>query len=68
VMADVSAGEGAGGAPIALGEPAVFIGSQSGPLGEGNISIEEVALQAGTIPYEISCAWGRRVRRVYFEE
>ena len=55
-------------ASIQLGEPAVFIGAQRGPLGADSISIEEVAALAGTIPYEISCAWGRRVRRVYFEE
>jgi alanine racemase len=58
VMADV------GGAHVALGDEAVLIGRQ----GAEEIRLEEVAALAGTIPYEISCAWGRRVRRVYVEE
>ena len=62
VMADV------GDAPVALGDSAVFIGRQRGPLGAAEIRLEEQARLAGTIPYEISCAWGRRVRRVYFED
>lgn len=58
VMADVS------DTPVSLGDEAVLIGQQDG----AEIRIEEVATLAGTIPYEISCAWGRRVRRVYFEQ
>lgn len=58
VMADV------GDAGVALGDAAVLIGRQGG----AEIRIEDVAALAGTIPYEISCAWGRRVRRVYEEE
>jgi alanine racemase len=63
VMADVTELDGG----VQLGDEAVFIGTQSGPAGESAISIEEVARLAGTLPYEISCAWGRRVRRVYCE-
>jgi alanine racemase len=58
VMADV------GDMPAKLGDEAVLIGRQ----GAEEIRIEDVAKLAGTIPYEISCAWGRRVRRVYVEE
>jgi alanine racemase len=67
VMADVGGADGAGGGDIALGDEAVFIGEQQGPGGIERITIEEVSGLAGTIPYEVSCAWGRRVRRVYFE-
>lgn len=57
IMADVGEME------VAIGDEVVLIGRQ----GEEEITIEEVAAEAGTIPYEISCAWGRRVRRVYSE-
>ena len=67
VMADVGGADGSG-AGVALGDEAVFIGAQQGRAGEGSISIEEAAEWAGTIPYEVSCAWGRRVRRVYQED
>ncbi|MBI5379443.1 MAG: alanine racemase [Nitrospirae bacterium] len=43
------------------GDEAVLIGRQ----GEARITAEEVAERAGTIPYEILCGIGRRVRRVY---
>ncbi len=55
VMADVRDED------IQVGEEAVFIGRQ----GDEEITIEEVAELAGTLPYAISCGWGRRVRRVY---
>ncbi|MCH7472312.1 hypothetical protein IIA79_05105 [bacterium] len=58
VMAD------AGNAEVGLGDEVVFIGRQ----GSEEISIESVAELAGAMPYEITCAWGRRVRRVYVEE
>jgi alanine racemase len=57
VMADVGAAE------VQLGDSAVLLGSQ----GEEAIRLEELAVQAGTLPYELSCRWGRRVRRVYVE-
>jgi alanine racemase len=43
------------------GDEAVLIGRQGG----ARITAEEVAERAGTIPYEILCGIGRRVRRVY---
>lgn len=55
VMADV------GAAAVALGAPALFVGTQAAE----SIRLEEVAAQAATLPYELSCRWGRRVRRVY---
>ncbi len=45
-------------------DEAVLIGRQ----GEARIAAEEVAERAGTIPYEILCGIGRRVRRVYVEK
>ncbi|MCC7478841.1 alanine racemase [bacterium] len=61
VMADV------GDYDVRLGDEAVYIGAQRGPWGEDSISIYEVAEAADTVSYEITCAWGRRVRRVYTE-
>ena len=49
--------------PVAIGDEAVFIGEQDGQ----SISVEQVAIQAGKLPYEITCGLGRRVRRVYVE-
>lgn len=65
VMADVAqdAEDAMGDERVRIGDEVVIIGRQRGAL----ITIEEVAELAGTIPYEISCAWGRRVRRVYGE-
>jgi alanine racemase len=57
VMADVD------GSHPSLGDPAVFIGRQ----GSESIMLEEVAAAAQTVPYELTCRWGRRVRRVYVE-
>jgi alanine racemase len=57
IMADV------GDMQVEIGDEVVLIGRQ----GDDEITIEEVAETAGTIPYEISCAWGRRVRRIYSE-
>ena len=36
-----------------------------GAMGNGAISIEEVARKIGTIPYEVSCSVSKRVPRVY---
>jgi len=44
-----------------VGSPAVVIGSQGGE----RITAEEVAMQAGTIAYELLCGIGPRVPRVY---
>ena len=53
------------GAPAAEVEDEVVIfGSQE----SATIAIEEVAAVTGTIPYEIMCAIGKRVPRVYFRD
>jgi alanine racemase len=46
---------------VAAGDEAVLIGRQ----GEAQISAAEVAAWTGTIPYEVLCAIGPRVPRVY---
>ncbi len=43
------------------GDPVVIFGRQ----GEEFISVEELANKVGTIPYEILCAVGKRIPRVY---
>lgn len=45
-----------------VGDEAVIFGSQL----EETITVEEVAEQCGTLPYEILCAVSKRVPRVYF--
>jgi alanine racemase len=44
-----------------VGDRVTLIGSQ----GDERIALEEVAAHVGTIPYEITCAVGKRVERVY---
>jgi alanine racemase len=58
VMADV------GDAPVSIGDEVVFIGRQ----GAEEIRLSDIARQAGVLPYQVSCGWGPRVRRVYLEE
>ena len=58
VMADV------GDLDAEIGDEVVFIGEQ----GDEVITVESVAGQAGVLPYEVSCALSRRVRREYVEE
>jgi alanine racemase len=36
-----------------------------GGVGDKRISLEEVAREANTIAYELSCAVGKRVKRIY---
>lgn len=55
MMADV------GEMDVQLGERVTIIGEASSQ----RIGIEEVARMLDTVPYEICCRWGRRVRRVY---
>ncbi len=50
--------------PIEPGEVATAIGKD----GAESISVEEVARQAGVIPYVVTCGLGRRSRRVYLGE
>ncbi len=49
---------------VAVGDEVVLIGRQ----GDHRIRVEDLARIAGTIPYEITCSLGRRVRRVYVGE
>jgi len=46
---------------VSVGDVVTLIGSD----GEHRIDIPQVASLIGTIPYEVSCAVGKRVRRVY---
>jgi len=46
---------------VTVGDTATLIGKD----GDEEIGIQEVADAAGTIPYEITCSIGTRVRRVY---
>jgi alanine racemase len=46
-----------------IGQTAVLIGKQAGRL----VSVEHLARLAGTIPYEIACSIGSRVKRIYIE-
>ena len=48
--------------------PGVRVGDRAtlfGRDGHDVLPLEEVARRAGTIPYEITCAVGKRVERVY---
>jgi alanine racemase len=49
------------GVNVAVGDDAVLVGKQ----GEQQILMDEVAEAAGTINYEIACAFGMRMPRVY---
>lgn len=44
-----------------VGDRATLIGSQGGE----RLDLEDVARRAGTVPYEITCAVGKRVERLY---
>jgi alanine racemase len=46
---------------VSVGDTVTLIGSQ----GKESIELAEVACRADTIPYEITCAVGKRVERVY---
>jgi alanine racemase len=48
-------------AGAAVGDRVTLVGRQGGE----RITLEDLAEQVGTIPYEISCAVGKRVERVY---
>jgi alanine racemase len=48
---------------VKVGDEVVLIGKQ----GDEEIRVEELASLAGTIPYEIFCSIGRRVKRIYKE-
>jgi alanine racemase len=46
---------------VQVGDRATLIGTQGGE----RLELEEVARSAGTIPYEVTCAAGKRVGRMY---
>jgi len=46
---------------VGVGDTVTLIGSQ----GKASIGLAEVAQRADTIPYEITCAVGKRVERIY---
>jgi alanine racemase len=52
----------------AIGDEAVVLGSQRGPLGEGTLTAEEIAAKSGTIAWEVLTAVSRRVPRFYRED
>jgi alanine racemase len=52
------------GAAAAVGDTVTLIGRD----GAAAISAEELAAWRGTIPYEVTCALGRRVQRVYVRD
>ncbi len=52
-----------GNANVRVGDEAVLIGAQ----GDKKITIEELALKSGTIPYEIVCGLSSRIPRVYIK-
>jgi alanine racemase len=50
-----------------LGDEAVFLGAQEGPLGRDVLGAAEVAAHAGGIPWEVLTSISRRVPRFYRE-
>lgn len=50
-----------------LGDEAVFLGPQEGPLGKDSIGAAEVAAHSNTIPWEVLTSISRRVPRFYRE-
>ncbi len=55
IMVDIN------GSKAKVADEVVLIGSQR----KGKITVEELALKSGTIPYEIVCGLGSRIPRVY---
>ncbi|HXS16903.1 MAG TPA: alanine racemase, partial [Polyangiaceae bacterium] len=62
-MVDVSLVPG-----VTIGDEVVFLGAQTGPLGQDTITPEEVARHSGTIPWEVLTNISRRVPRFYRED
>jgi alanine racemase len=52
---------------VRLGDEAVFLGGQQGPLGSDEISAGEIAKSTGTIAWEVLTSISRRVPRFYRE-
>jgi alanine racemase len=49
------------------GDDCVVLGQQKGPLGQGEITAEEISEQMGSIPWEVLTSVSRRVPRFYRE-
>jgi alanine racemase len=49
------------GVDVSLGDEAVLVGAQ----GSGELTMDELARAAGTINYELACAFGMRLPRRY---
>lgn len=58
IMVDVGQVEG-----VALGDVATVVGRD----GDEEIKLEDLSNKLGTVPYEITCRLGRRVKRVYHQ-
>lgn len=52
---------------VDVGDEAVAMGPQRGPLGEDSITVDEIARHLGTIPWEVLTTISRRVPRFYRE-
>ncbi|MFT3766750.1 MAG: alanine racemase [Minicystis sp.] len=52
---------------VRLGDEAVFLGPQEGPLGKDSIGAAEAAAHTGAIPWEVLTSISRRVPRFYRE-
>lgn len=61
LMIDVGSKENGLESPVQMNDEVVFIGSQ----GENTITAAQVADILSTIPYEVTCAVGKRVPRIY---
>lgn len=64
VCMDVSVVQLSNTANVTIGDEVVLIGKQ----GDAEITADEIANRAGTIPYEILTQIGRRVNRIYIED
>jgi alanine racemase len=53
---------------LAVGEEAVLMGEQAGPLGEGRVSARELASLGGSMVYEVLCRFGQRLPRRYLRD
>ncbi len=53
--------EGVADAAVSVGQPVCILGSAGGEM----ISVDELALEAGTISYEITCRFGARLPRSF---
>ena len=60
----IASQEGDKNLPLRIGDEAVLIGRQ----GDVEITVNQVAEKAGTIPYEILTGIGKRISRVYVNQ